>query len=180
MKSIIHTPHKILITPARAVGKIDKKVLGLISEMKQTLLAADNPKGVGLAAPQIGIPLRIFMIRPEETDPISVFINPEYSFKSPEMVTGIPGSDQRLEGCLSVPFVWGIVTRHKIVKITYLDEQDQRHVQEFSEFPSTIVQHEMDHLEGILFTKRVVEQKSKLYKPGVDDNGEEILEPLEL
>jgi peptide deformylase len=180
MKTIIHTPHKVLITPAQKVGKIDKKILQSISELKEVLIAADEPKGVGLAAPQIGLALQIFLLRPEETDPIRVFINPEFVSKSRAMVKGIPGDDNRIEGCLSVPHVWGLVKRHESVTIRFTDEESIKQEETFSGFAATIVQHEMDHLEGILFTRRVIEQKGQLYKPGIDDDGKEILEPLEL
>ena len=178
MKPIVHVPHEELIKSADRVGRIDKRVGKIIAEMRETLIHADNPKGVGLAAPQIGIPLRIFLLRPQEKDPISAFINPEYVGKSRELVKGIEGN--KLEGCLSIPHVWGRVKRHKQVTIRFTDETGASHEEEFAGFPAIIVQHEIDHLEGILFTRRCIEQKSTLYKPGVDEDGKEILEPIEI
>lgn len=180
MKPILHTPNPVLVKPAEPVAKIDAEIRRLIAQMKETLVSADNPKGVGLAAPQVGVPLRIFLIRPEEADPIRVFINPQITGRSKVMVKGIPGSDKRLEGCLSIPKVWGMVIRHRWVKLKYLDENGQIREEKLTGFASTIVQHELDHLNGVLFSRRVIEQKGTLYKPGVDENGKEILEPLEI
>lgn len=180
MKPIITTPNDVLMTPAQAVVKIDHKVKKIISEMRETLSKADNPKGVGLAAPQIGVSLRIFLINPQENDPISVYINPTFTWKSDTLVKGIPGKTGKLEGCLSIPKVWGVATRHRSVTLSYLDEAGTTRQQKFTGFPAIIIQHEMDHLDGILFPKRVIEQKGTLYKPVVDENGKEVLEPLEI
>jgi len=180
MKPIVITPNEVLIKPASPVEKIDAKILSLIKDMQDTLIMADNPKGVGLAAPQIGISLRIFLMRPEETDPIRVFINPRYMFKSKRIVHGIPGSENRLEGCLSIPHVWGNVKRHQSITLSFMNENDRPQEEKFSGFEAVIIQHEMDHLDGILFPRRVIEQKGRLYKPGVDDEGKEVLEPLEI
>ena len=178
MKPIVKTPNEILTTPAKNVVKIDGRVLSVIGDLKDTLIQADNPKGVGLAAPQIGLALRIFLIRPAETDSIRVFINPQFSAKSKTLVKGLP--DNKLEGCLSVPKVWGVVTRHTWIKLSYLNEAGETQTEKFTGFAAIIIQHEMDHLDGILFTWRVLEQKGQLYKPGIDENGKEILEPLEI
>lgn len=180
MKPIVTTPNEVLVKPTKHVERIDAKTKQIISDMTETLIYADNPKGVGLAATQIGISLRIFLMRPEEDDPIRTFINPVIVEKSKQLVKGIPGSDNRLEGCLSIPKVWGMVKRHLWIKLTFLDVDGISHEEKFSDFEAIIVQHEIDHLDGILFTRRVVEQKGRLYKPGIDDDGKEFLEPLEI
>lgn len=180
MKPIIHTPHKALTSPSKEIHDVDKKIHKIIADMKDTLEKADNPKGVGLAAPQIGLNVRIFLIREQEDDPISVYINPAFVSKSDEIVIGIPGGKDRLEGCLSVPKVWGIVTRHKEVTLSFLDEKGEPQKEHFKGFRSIIAQHEMDHLDGVLFTRRVIEQKGKLYKAGINEEGEEVLELLKI
>ena len=180
MKPIVHTPNPVLITPTKEVGSIDKKVKEIVSEMKYTLIKTDNPKGVGLAATQIGISLRIFIIRPEETDQITVYINPRFISKGKTMLNGIPGEGNRLEGCLSIPNIWGIIKRHKSITLKYLDETGQKREEKFQDFPAIIVQHEMDHLDGILFPRRVIEQKGTLYKPGKGEKGEDVLEPMDI
>lgn len=180
MKPIVTVPNTVLTTPTAKVDTIDRAIKKLIADMSETLINTTNPKGVGLAAPQIGASLQIFLLRPEETDPIDVFINPEIVWKSEKMVKGIPKSEHHIEGCLSIPNVWGTVARHLSIKVSYMTESGLQKTETFSDFPSIIIQHEIDHLSGILFTRRVIEQKGTLYKPGVDDEGKEILEPIEL
>lgn len=156
--------------------------------MKHDLVYKKNPKGVGLAAPQIGIPLQIFITKPTETSPIEVFINPEIIYKSPDTApierpaTGKPSirRERKLEGCLSIPNVWGYLKRHKKVKLRYLDENEKWQEREFSGFEATIIQHETDHINGILFTQRVLEQKQKLFTIEENDKGEEKLVKIEI
>jgi peptide deformylase len=180
MKSIVHTPNQVLTSVTKNVIKIDRKTLNIIKDMKDALELADHPKGVGLAASQIGIPLRIFLIKPQEKDPTRTFINPVFIKKSKTTLTGIPGKDHKLEGCLSIPKVWGIVKRHKSVTVSYLNERGEKCIETFTGFQAIIIQHEMDHLDGILFSRRVIEQQGQLYKSGVGVDGKEILEPMEI
>ena len=177
---IVITPNPVLITPSQPILKIDNKVLEIIAEMKTTLLDAQNPKGVGLAAPQIGKALRIFITKPTEKSPISVFINPQILEKSTEMTNGVPERENKLEGCLSIPGVWGVVHRHLSLKLKYQDESGKIHTQKFTGFMATIIQHETDHLDGRLFSSRVIEQKGKFYKNAKDEEGKEILEEYKL
>lgn len=179
MKPIVKVPHKVLTTPTKEVLVVDKRVKKLIEQMKESLKNADNPKGVGLAATQIGLNIRIFILWPDDTLPMRAIINPKIIESSKATVRGIPGSDHRLEGCLSIPNVWGMVTRNKSVTISYLSEEGQPMTETFSGFPAIVVQHEIDHLDGILFTMRVIEQKETLYKPVYDAKGNERLEPIE-
>ena len=72
MKPIVITPNAVLSTPAKTVTSFDKRLTKLVKDMKVTLRGAKNPKGVGLAAPQIGEPLRVFVTRPKDADPIRV------------------------------------------------------------------------------------------------------------
>ncbi len=180
MKTIIHVPHTVLITPTKPVGVVDKKIKQLIAEMKAALIAADNPKGVGLAATQIGESLRIFVMRPAEKDELTTYINPKITGASKETVRGIPGSDSRVEGCLSIPNIWGIVRRHKRVTLSFTTEDGKLYEKKFTGFRAIIIQHEVDHLDGILFTQRAIEQKEPLYKPVVDAKGKEVLEQIEI
>lgn len=146
--------------------------------MTETLLATNKPKGVGLAAPQIGEPYQVFITRPSATSRIEVFINP----KILKVVNAKPQSDNKddkLEGCLSIPKIWGKVNRSKNVVLSYQDLKGAIHKREFKGFPATIVQHETDHLQGILFTRRVLEEKGKLYE-AVEKDGKETLEEISL
>jgi len=73
---IITIPNKVLVTKAKKVESLDKKVKDIVAVMKKDLVATKNPKGVGLAAPQIGVSLRIFMAKPTSDSTITTFINP--------------------------------------------------------------------------------------------------------
>lgn len=178
MKPVVTIPHSMLSTPAKTVTQFDKRLAKLVAEMKSTLVVAKNPKGVGLAAPQIGEPWRVFITRPKEESAIRVFVNPEIIKRSDEKTDGIPERENKLEGCLSIPKIWGKVTRAKTLTLRYQDEQGITHEEEFTGFLATIIQHETDHINGILFTQRVLEQKNKLYQTGKDEEGKEVLEEL--
>ncbi len=178
MKPIVHIPHTVLTSPAKTVAQFDKRLVKLIDEMKATIRATKNPKGVGLAAPQIGEPWRIFLTRPREDSPIRVFVNPEITNRSDDVTDGVPERENKLEGCLSIPKIWGKVKRAKSLTLRYQDEQGVRHEEDFSGFLATIIQHETDHTNGILFTQRVLEQKGKLYQAGKDKDGKDVLEEI--
>lgn len=176
MKPIVHIPEPVLTAPTKPVIAFDKKLAKILSDMKATLVHATNPKGVGLAAPQIGIPLSIFLTRPKEKDTIRVFINPTLLTSDPLE----PNADKtnQLEGCLSIPGVWGTVNRSPKITIRYQDETGTTKEEVVMGFLATIIQHEMDHLRGILFTQRVLEQKNKFYEATKDETGKEILEEV--
>lgn len=172
MSPILTAPDPVLRQIAKPVDKLDKRMLGIIEDMVATLKAAKNPEGVGLAAPQIGIPLRIFLIRPLPDKVITVFINPEIikfsqRLQSPKTNKGV------YEGCLSLPGHYAPVTRSMSVTVRYQKLSTSplalSTVQEsYSGFPAHIIQHELDHLNGLLFIDRVLEQNVKLYQVAGD------------
>lgn len=180
IQKILTAPQLILSQKAQPVEKTDKKTLKIIKEMKTTLVKQANPKGVGLAAPQIGYPLRIFITKPYPKSHVRIFINPEITWKSEGLTNGVPERENPLEGCLSLPGVWGTVRRYSSVKLRYQTPDGKTHEEKFDGFLATIIQHEMNHLEGHLFSQRVLEQKGKLYKTGKDKNGKEVLEEIEI
>lgn len=180
MKPIVKTPNPILTAPTRRVIKIDTKTKQTIADLTDTLEAASDPKGVGLASTQIGKSLRLFVTKPTKESQVRVFINPHFVALSDDLLKGIPDEKFKLEGCLSIPNVWGMVNRHKWVTVEFTDEKGHEHEETFSGFEAIIIQHEMDHLDGIMFPKRVLEQKGRLYKIAHDDKGEETLEPLDI
>ena len=180
MKAIVHTPDPILTAAAKSVSSFDKKLDQLIGNMRETLLATRNPIGVGLAAPQIGEPYRIFLTRPREKSKIKVFVNPQIVEHSKDLTDGVPDRENKLEGCLSIPKVWGRVKRSKTITLAYQDEQGKKHRESFAGFLATIIQHETDHINGILFTQRVLEQKGKLFQTIKDEEGKEALEEISL
>jgi len=147
---------------AKPVDKIDKKVLSVIADMRSALISARNPEGVGLAAPQIGVPLRIFFARPDLKKQPLLFINPEilkYSqrLQTPDTKHGV------YEGCLSVPHHYSPIQRSMSVTVSYQTVEMINKTDIFTGFLAHIVQHEVDHLNGILFIDHVLTQKSKLY-----------------
>lgn len=161
--------------------------------MKDTMEGAKDPEGVGLAAPQIGKSLQIFIAKPFPKKDIMVFINPQIKEISPladfskvsqskktekaKKRAGIK-KGQQLEGCLSLKNIWGIVKRSPEVTVLYTDEKGNRRTDIFKGFLATIIQHEYDHLQGVLFPKRVLEQKGKLYKSEKDEKGDDVFDEL--
>ncbi len=178
MKPIVHVPNPVLTTPAQTVDFFNRQLTKLIDEMTHSLLSATNPKGVGLAAPQIGEPYRIFITKHHPDAPIKIFINPEIIKLSVQMVDGVPDRKNGLEGCLSIPKIWGRVRRAKAITLRYQDEKRLWHETSFKGFEAVIVQHETDHINGILYTQRVLEQKGKLYQASKDKDGKEVLEEI--
>lgn len=162
--------------------------------MKRALLSAKDPQGVGLAAPQVGKSISLFIAKATSKSPISVFVNPKITYASPAKSSEVSQSERTknlkkksgisnnkmLEGCLSLPTIWGEVQRQKEIRLSYLDEFGKKHSKMFKGFPAIIIQHEIDHLNGILFPKRVLEQKGKLYKSVKDKKNEDVFEEIEL
>lgn len=184
---IVTAPIPVLSSISKPISKVNSSVIDIIAEMKKTLAQTTDPKGVGLAAPQVGKSLRIFIARPTDKSKILVFINPEITKQSSEKdYVKRPKKDvsekasKKLEGCLSLPSIWGPVLRAQSLTITFLDEYGSHHEQKFKGFMATIIQHEMDHLDGILFPKRVLEQKGTLYKSRKNKKGEDEFEEIEI
>ncbi len=195
MLKIIQAPNTVLSQKAKPVGTIDKYIKNLLKEMDATLLSASDPEGVGLAAPQIDKSLQIFLIRQSPKSPLLTFINPTIeSFFETDEVQEAQQSTQttkakkktkikksvQLEGCLSLQDIWGVVKRHYGVVLSYQDETGEKHTKKFIGFLATIIQHEYDHLQGDLFTKRVLEQKNQLYHSVKNSKGETEFEEIEL
>jgi peptide deformylase len=168
MLKIVQAPNPILLQKTKEVKKIDKKIKKIIEEMKETLLAQNDPQGVGLAANQVGVNLSLFIIKPTKNSPISVFINPKILKVEEEKEEKRKKNEKKLklEGCLSVPKIWGNVKRAKKVLLEYQtdDEIFGKKQAWFSGFEAVIIQHEVDHLEGILFTQRALAQNQPLYE----------------
>lgn len=193
MYSIVTTPDKILIETAKPVVKFDKKLRQIATDMEKALRATVDPVGVGLAAPQVGLSLRIFQMKPTEKSSVTTYVNPVIEGASEE--EGIPeftnsekveskkpkeSKNKLLEGCLSIPNIWGNVTRKKEVTMSWQDLDGNKYTQVFTGFPAIIIQHEVDHLNGILFTKHVIDQKEQLYKSHKDEKGDDVFEEITL
>ncbi len=179
MLKIVHVPHPILNTPVKPVTTIDEKIRKLVFEMEETLIAQKDPPGVGLAAPQVGKNLALFIIKPTPKSLTKVFINPkiikvDQRSKIKNQKSEPKPKDLKLEGCLSIPRIWSPVKREAKILLEYQDLNGKKGKKLFSGFEAIIVQHEMDHLSGILFTQRSLEQNLPLYE---EKNGE--LEKME-
>ncbi len=192
MLEIVQAPHPALSAVAKRINKIDKPILDLIEEMTYTLLHTTDPEGVGLAAPQVAQSVQLFVIKESPDAERFVFINPEIKEQSQEHLNLDADEEDtsrkkksrkkdkgvKLEGCLSLKDIWGIVHRSQWVVLSYQDETGKQFEKKFDGFMATIIQHEVDHLHGMLFPKRVLEQKEKLYKTSTDEDGETIFEEL--
>jgi len=171
MLKIVRIPNTILSSAAKPIALIDNKIKKLVYEMEETLIAQDDPPGVGLAAPQIGQDISLFIIKPNPRSNTQVFINPKIiksEIRNPK-AENTSEKNMKLEGCLAIPRIWSPVRRAKKIMLEYQDLTGKWQTKWFSGFESIIIQHELDHLSGILFTQRSVEQNLPLYE---EKNGE--------
>ena len=142
---------------------------GLISNMWETMYAA---KGVGLAAPQIGLSIRLFVIDAtpflDDENMDDFELNSIKNFKkvfiNPKIINENGSLWEFNEGCLSIPEIREDVSRRSKIKIEYFDENFQSHKQELSGLAARVVQHEYDHIEGILFTDHISSLKKRLIR----------------
>jgi len=162
MLPVVAIGHPVLRKKAEEIGPEYPGLKDLIENMFETMYAS---KGVGLAAPQVNKPIRLFIIdaRPyaEEDsgvkDFVKVFINPRIISETGESWTFN-------EGCLSVPGINEDVTRMSDVELEYMDEEFVLHTEVFKGIAGRIIQHEYDHLEGVLFVDRLSSLKKALLR----------------
>jgi peptide deformylase len=147
---LIKYPHPILSRKCADVERKEGKVSDILDEMSRKLYEWE---GAGLAAPQVGIPKRMVVIDARET-PAHLYklVNPRMVWKSEEMV-------ESNEGCLSLPLLRETVSRHESVTVEYLDENFEEREIRATGFLSCCLQHELDHLEGILYVDRLSRSK---------------------
>ena len=141
---IINVPDPILKTVSDSVGQVDDALRQLMDNMLETMYAAP---GIGLAAIQVGVPKRVIVLDvdgDDETKQPLFFVNPEVTWESPEF-------NIYNEGCLSVPEHYAEVERPASVKMKYLDYDGKAHEKQIDGLLATCVQHEIDHLDGIVF-----------------------------
>lgn len=168
---ILLTPDPFLRRVAKEVKSYDKKLQNQIADMIEALKSAQDPEGVGLAATQVGIDKRFFILNLHGK--FEVIINPKITSQSEAMLSGVykKSKDRWLEGCLSLPKIWGFVDRPYWSEITYLTPKGNELVEKnrrFEAVESSYALHEYDHLDGILFTDRILEQKGKIFKETED------------
>ncbi|MDA9906952.1 peptide deformylase [Flavobacteriaceae bacterium] len=157
----------------RKLGKsIDKEYPALESLLENMFETMYGAKGIGLAAPQIGLPIRIFIVDAtpfkddeelelEERNFLSTF---KQVFINAQIIDETGDEWVFNEGCLSIPDVREDVFRNETVKIEYLDEKFEKYTKEFSGIAARIIQHEYDHIQGILFTDKLSSLKKRLIK----------------
>jgi len=168
VRTIVTVPDPVLRRKARKITTFDKDLQVLIDDMIETMRAAP---GVGLAAPQVGISQRLIVVEygeGEEEDEnvprkLYVVINPEIVEASPEMVTGV-------EGCLSIPRMVGEVERHERIVVKGLNRYGKPVKYKLSGWVARIFQHEMDHLDGVLYTDRATSVWVPKEEEEVQDN----------
>lgn len=174
LREIVYLPNPILRKKAKPVTKFDKDLQTLIDDMIETMREAP---GVGLAAPQINLPMQLAVIeyaegeddedRPEDAPPpekkIFVIINPEITKVSEEKVLGI-------EGCLSIPGLVGEVERHHAIEVKALNRHGNPIKIKAEGWLARIFQHEIDHLNGVLYTDKA----TQVWKPREEDTNVEL------
>ena len=169
---VVQAPNPTLRTVTRPVKKITPALLATLKEMVKLTKTFKDPEGVGLASTQIGLDGSFFIIKDKEK-----FIN----VINPKIISKSKATKTYLEGCLSIPKHWGIVERHLSIRVNYQDEKGKTLVKSLKGQLAWFFQHEMDHLEGILFVDHVLAQKGKLYKvAGKDKTGTDIFEEISL
>ncbi len=169
LRNIVTLPDPVLKRKAHAVTKFDKNLQSLLNDMVETMREAP---GVGLAAPQIGLSERIVVIEyfekqedeEKEDAPKKVWavINPEIVKASPEMMMGV-------EGCLSIPGLVGEVERHAEVHVKAMNRHGKPVRIKAKGWLARIFQHEIDHLNGIMFTERAI----RVWQPQQDVDAEQ-------
>lgn len=162
---IITIPHPTLRDKAKAVTVVDKKLKKFIVDLEKTLQETKNPKGVGLAANQVDDLHRVFSTHFDNQ--LRSFINPKIIDNSDELVLGPDGKEPYLEGCLSIPGIYGPVFRHQWLELEYQSIEEDVLVtqrEKFDDYNARVIQHELDHLNGVLFIDHTLEFGLELFQ----------------
>lgn len=169
---IVTVPHPTLRKVAQPVEVVDARLIKFIKNLEKTLRAARNPGGVGLAANQVDKLHAVFTLQFEgDADQPALhqtLINPLIQDHSEKLILGLTPTDRAVfeEGCLSMPGLWGAVPRWSEIKLRYqLLEQGQLVMKTavFTNFIARVIQHEIDHLQGILFTDHALQHNLPVY-----------------
>ena len=159
VRDVLRMGHPVLREKSRPVEDLGgKELLDLVADMKDTMKAQD---GAGLAAPQIGVSQRVVIFgvdhNPRYPDaepvPFTVLVNPKLTFLTREV-------EQDWEGCLSVPGMRGVVPRYTKLRYTGFDEHGNPIDRVAEGFHARVVQHEVDHLDGILYPQRMTDMST--------------------
>jgi peptide deformylase len=158
---IVKIPAPVLRQKGHEIAKISNKTIHLIDEMAKIMRKAN---GIGLAAPQLGILQRLIVIAPEGMRPTAL-INPR--------VVKAEGEQVGQEGCLSIPGLYGDVKRALYVEVEALDRKGRAVTFELEGMPARVAQHEIDHLDGILFIDTVIKETLHWVDPSLPHPDEE-------
>lgn len=160
-QKILLYPHPLLKKPARTVERIDAEIQSLVTDLIDTMRA--GPGSVGVAAPQVGVTLRACVVDvstsrhgKDNNHGLLVMINP--------VILAAQGAAVMREGCMSVPDYTGDVQRFTDITIRFMDGKGEQHDIEAHGFEAVAIQHEMDHLDGMLFLDRIVSLKTGLFR----------------
>jgi peptide deformylase len=153
---IIKLPDPILREKSLPIETVDAQVRAFMNDMLETMYAAP---GIGLAAPQVGVPRRMVVIdtvRDDETPKSPMLlINPEIVSMGDEMRA-------HEEGCLSIPEIYAEIERPGLVRVRFVDIEGEQREEDFKDLLATVVQHEIDHLNGVLFIDHLSRLKRDL------------------
>lgn len=190
---VIKAPDPVLRINTKPVKKIKPALLQTLKDMIKLTKTFKDPEGVGLAATQIGLDERFFVARLHDSKRIPPSNPTQRAARwagydkefmaviNPRILGYSKATKTYFEGCLSIPTIWGQVKRHTGIKVSYQDSQGNQIKKDLKGIPAWIFQHEIDHLDGIVFTERVLQQKGKFYKfTGKDKAGTDIFEEIPL
>ncbi len=169
---VVKAPDARLRVRTKPVKKINHRLIQILKEMIKLTKTFKDPEGVGLAATQIGLEESFFVAKNDKK-----FV----SVINPKIVSTGKRTKKYFEGCLSVPNMWGEVRRAISIKVSYQDTSGKIVTIPLKGILAWIFQHEIDHLNGILFSDRVLEQKGKFYKfTGKDKTGADTFQEVSL
>jgi peptide deformylase len=162
VQQIVRYPHPLLKKLCRRVDHIDRSIIDLVEDLLDTM--HEGPGSVGVAAPQIGVTMRVCVVdvsknrqgRENNHGPLCM-INPEITLRSSTVAV-------MREGCMSVPDYTGDVERATEVTVNFTDPDGGQREINASGFEAVAIQHEMDHLDGILFLDRIISIKTGLFR----------------
>lgn len=168
--NIVKAPDPKLRVQTKPVKKINSHLHQTLKEMVKLTKTFNDPEGVGLASTQVGLNESFFVAK-NNTKFMSVI--------NPKIISSGKRTKKYFEGCLSTPNIWGEVKRFTNIKVSYQDTDGKNITVTLKGILAWIFQHEMDHLNGILFQDRVLEQKGKFYKfTGKDKTGTDTFEEI--
>ena len=159
---IVRYPHPSLRWKSKPINRIDSELKRTVRAMFDVMYASN---GIGLAANQVGLPYRLFIVSASGdaglADEELVFLNPEIVHRK--------GSMEGEEGCLSLPELYGQVRRAEEIVVNAFDLDGQEFELDLSELPARVVQHENDHIDGILFIDRMADAARRELEPRLSD-----------